>query len=144
MDFDPVCPPSITLCDNAIVEQGSQKLTLIGCFHTFNVASFPFTTHRFFAGVSIGNLRNAPSEFDVTIRVELAQNAHPLGGSTIHIKGDFTQVAQFPESVIQLPIPIGPLTFNEPGLYKAVLLIDGNSINHREFRVISTTAMFNI
>jgi hypothetical protein len=36
MDFEPACPPNIVLCDNVIVEQGTQKLTLVGCFHAFN------------------------------------------------------------------------------------------------------------
>jgi hypothetical protein len=140
MEFDPVCPPSIILCDNVIVEHGTQKLTLVGCFHAFNVPQFPFTTARFFAVVSLGNLHGISPEIDVTIRIEMAQTAHPVSGSTIHIKGDFTRASQLPEAVIQLPVPIGPLVLAQPGLYKAVLLVNGSVVNSRDFRVNSITA----
>jgi hypothetical protein len=139
MDFEPACPPSIVLCDNVIVEQGTQKLTLVGCFHAFNGMTFPFQTPRFFAAVSIANLRGIPEEIDITIRIELSPSAHPVGGSTVRIKGDFSRAAQYPESVIQVPVPIGPISLPQAGLYKAVLLVNGEAVASREFRVNSIT-----
>jgi hypothetical protein len=140
MEFDPACPPAIVFCDQAVVEQGTQKLTMVGCFGAFNVPQFPFQTARFFVCVFIGNLRGIPLENDVTLRIEQAQTAHPLSGTTIHIKGDFAQISLLPESVIQLPIPVGPLTLQYPGLYKAVLLVNGNIVASRDFRVNVITA----
>jgi hypothetical protein len=90
-------------------------------------------------GVSIGNLRGIPPEIDVTVRIELAQSAHPVGGSTVHVKGDFSKVAQLPESVIQVPVPLGPLLFPQADLYKVVLLVNGDIVGSRDFRVNSIT-----
>jgi len=50
--FEAVIAPRIIICDRVIREEGTGKLSLIGCFEGFIGPTFPFLSVPFFAVVA--------------------------------------------------------------------------------------------
>src|SRR5262249_49568445 len=77
-NFEPVVCPAIIFSDGAIREQGTGKLSLIGCFSHFNAPGFPFLSQPFIVTVLLSNIRGPIEHLPVTLRVETPGSAHVL------------------------------------------------------------------
>ena len=68
--FEAVVAPRIILSDRVIREEGTGKLSLIGCFDGFVGQSFPFQSIPFFVTVTLTNIRSFPKQLDIVVRIE--------------------------------------------------------------------------
>lgn len=136
-EIEPTLAHAIILSDGVIREEGTQKLSYIGSFHNFNSPRFPFTSMPFVATAFISNLRADPGEIKITIRIENSDSGHVICSSTagIGFKGKVDR-----NEVFEVPIGMGAITFPGAGLYKAVVLVNNESIGSRDLNVKSITA----
>ncbi len=136
MDCEPTLVKAVTFSDLVIREQGTGKLTLVGCFSNFNVSAFPFTSPPFYATVVMANFRGKLEKVNICLRVEhesglvLASVAAAIG----------TQRDLAPNDAIELPFPLPPMIFQSAGVYKAVVLVNNEIIGQRDLVVRPITA----
>ena len=84
-DFEAVIAPRIILSDRVIREEGSRKLSLIGCFDALFSPTFPFIAGPFFATVGISNIVSFPNELNVVVRVETS-TGHVVASSAVLVQ----------------------------------------------------------
>lgn len=135
------CEPKaiITLSDWMVREAGSGKLTLVGIFHRLRPPTMPFRTGRFFATVSLTNLRGSFKVVNVTLRVEQRGTAHVVFSASAKI--EFKQEHTFSDyDVLDIPIPVGPIPFQEAGTFDIVVLVDSDECGRKPLRVEVVTA----
>ena len=116
----------ISLCDYVIVEKGTEKVSLIGQFERFRLASFPAVAPPFcvFARLTGG-------EGSGTIQLELQD----LG--TLELLENWAQVVQFPDRLTHVGVlfRLNHCTFPRAGYIQATLLADGEWIAQQRFEV---------
>jgi hypothetical protein len=119
----------LTLCDQVVFEQGTQKPTLVGVFTGIAVDGFPSDAQRFdaFAALTDG-----------------------LGDSTIdliaiHLDTDrqvYAQSAEFrfvdPLTVVNLRFRVRQCSFPSAGAYVFALVVDGEEVAQRRIQVYLT------
>ena len=139
---EPALVPGIIFCDYVIREQGSGKLTLVGCFQAFVFKEFPAKKNRFFVVVGVTNLRGQIKEINITARIEDSKSGHVLASASgkLEFTGEGEMPMIQPMNVIELPLPINEITFPAAGTYSAVVLVDNEEISRRNFPVLSVTS----
>ena len=138
MESEPVIT-SLILSDGVIVERGTNKVSLIGCFHSLVLPKFPGVYPGFFATLTVTNLGLATTKLALTIRIENEHTGHVLasGGGQVDIKveatgsTDSTINTEFRKTSIDIPLRFGPVTFPQPGAYLAVVLANNETIFKR-------------
>src|SRR4026209_956277 len=68
--FEAVVSPRIILSDRVIREEGTGKISLIGCFDAFISQGFPYQSPPFFVSVALTNIRKFPKQLDIVVRIE--------------------------------------------------------------------------
>ena len=135
LESEPSVVPGIFLSDLAIVEQGTQKRSLVGCFDQFAFPQFPAAYARFFLTVWVTNIEGTLSEIDLTARIEQKDSAHvvfsssmklPLGGEK-NFKRD---------NILAFSVPVPGINFPTPGTYTVVVLLNGDEVGKRDFNVL--------
>jgi hypothetical protein len=140
---EPALLPAIIFCDQVIKEDGTGKLSLIGCFQGFVFKAFPARKGRFFVVVAVTNLRGQLKELNVTVRIEDPKSGHVLSSSGGHLQftGREGEVPTLqPSMVLELPIPMTNVTFPQAGTYSAVVLVDNELLDRRNFGVVAITS----
>jgi hypothetical protein len=116
----------MTLCDYVLIEAGTNKVSLIGCFSVFRARSFPFVPLPFcvFAPLA-GGMGEGRVELTVT---EVASDLEVYSVfRTIRFPDRFTELrVLFRLAECQLPAA---------GSYLFTLLVDGEWVAHRRIRV---------
>ena len=131
MDPEPVIT-SIILSDGAITEQGTGKVSMIGCFNSIAVPKFPHVHPGFFANIGITNLPPGGSKIALTIRVEVESTGHVLGSAGGDIEFGAPTPGDVPfdlrKMVVDIPIRFGPVVFPQPGPYSIVVLVNNERL----------------
>lgn len=116
----------MALCDYVIVEKGTEKVSLVGEFERFRLASFPTVAPPFcvFATLTGG-------EGSGTIQLDIQD----LG--TLERIEKWTQVVQFPDRLahVRVLFRLNYCTFPRAGYYQANLLADGEWVAQQRFEV---------
>ena len=138
MMSDPVSV-SIVLSDMVICERGTNKNTLIGCFHTLNAPGFPFPTPPFYITVVLTNLASTTKEFNVVVRIE-----DPASGySLVSVGGNMKFAPEFnvtKEMAFELPFVVPPFIIQKPGNYEVKILVNNSDAGKRLLTVNPITA----
>ncbi len=137
MDSEPKA--NIILSDWLVREEGSGKLTLVGIFHRFRPPAVPFRTGRFFATVGLTNLRGVLKTVNVTLRIEERGTAHVIFSASAKVElRDGLHLSD--SDVLDVSIPVGPVSFQSSGMYDVVALLDSEECGRKPFRVEPVTA----
>src|SRR5215211_1879654 len=112
--FEAVVAPRIILSDRVIREEGTGKLSLIGCFDGFVGQSFPFQSIPFFVTVTLTNIRSFPKQLDIVVRIETSAG-HVMASSQAQVrkKPDVPQIPR--HGTIDVIFPFPPVRFDSPG-----------------------------
>lgn len=116
---------AILLCDQAIADAFTGKLSIIGIFQGFNVPGFPAATVPF---VAFLQLIDGEGEYGLTMEVHDLQQDVIIGrsqGATIRFPDRHVKVNQ----IIHVP----PLPLAHAGRYDFVVLADGQEIDRQQF-----------
>lgn len=138
--FEAVVAPRIILSDRVIREEGTRKVSLIGCFDAFISHIFPFQSVPFFATVAITNIIRFPEQMDVVLRME-SSAGHVFASSQAQLSKK-PEAPQIPRSaVIEIVFPFATVRFENPGVFDLVCLVSNEVLARRQFEVRSITAV---
>jgi hypothetical protein len=126
-----------------IREAGSNKPSLIGCFQSFNFPQFPARIGRFFATVSITNLRGKIDELNATCRLEVAGTGHVVSSTSVKIQFAPENPPLDPRVVFDISFPFINVAFPSAGTHTFVVLVDNDEVGRRNIEVSAITAAAN-
>jgi hypothetical protein len=124
---NPIVPrcKAMLLCDQAIVEEGTNKISLINILANFKFSEFPGETPACTLFVQL---------VDATGPYKIAVEIHDLAGGTmvgfmhpIEVQID-DRLAAF-----NLLLPISPIPIPHAGAYDVVVLVDGEELEHQRY-----------
>jgi len=142
MNSDLVCV-SIVLSDMVICERGTNKNTLVGSFNNFNAPRFPFVTPPFFVTIQLTNFLPNTTEFNLTVRVEERASGAVLTSAAGQMKlGGPAELTK--ETVLEIPIPLGPFLVPKAGHYDVVVLVNNEQAGKRLLTFNALTAQSTI
>jgi len=131
---EPTITPAIILSEVSLVAQGGKR-SLINIFDQFAFPQFPATVGRFFATGWIANLAGTVSELELTCRIEMKGSAHVIFSSATKLQ--FSEEQKLDGSTVMgLSVPVGNITFQNPGIYTIVFLLNGEKVGERDFSVL--------
>ena len=130
--MEPVLCSGILLSDGVIREHGTGKLSVIGCFTTYNFQMFPFVAPPFVVTVLLTNVEGQLQGFPITVRIEGATTGHVLASSMAQLN---TEQPVPRTDIFEVPIGIGPVNYPEPGIYKVIVLAQNEDLGHRDLTV---------
>jgi hypothetical protein len=113
---------NLILCDLAIVEKGTEKVSLIGCFRTIYRDQFP-SLPRAFTAFSV--LSGGWKDGSIELRVSRSENQQVV----YRKRGQITFADR--SAVIFANIPTKSCSFPDPGRYLFELLVDDEIIAER-------------
>jgi hypothetical protein len=126
--------PGILMSDVSIVEQGTQKRSIIGVFDQFVFPQFPVQIARFQITGWITNLAGSVTNLELTTRIEEKGSAHVVFSSSANMQ--FPQETTLdPTQILALNAGVAGITFQKPGIYTIVLLLNGEEVGKRDFHV---------
>lgn len=132
LESEPSVIPGIFLSDLSIIEQGTQKRSLIGCFDNFSFPQFPAQYPRFFITIWVTNIEGSLTEIDLTTRIEQKGSAHVVFSSSI--KAQLNEEKKFErKNILAFSIPVPGITFPTPGTYTVVILFNGDEAGSETF-----------
>jgi hypothetical protein len=141
MDFEPTLTQAIVFSDSVIREHGSNKLSLIGTFHQFNVPRFPFQAPPFFITVFLTNIRGKLEQYKISVRIEEKASGYVVASAAAELNSP-NEVKS--TETIQIPFGIFMSQFPSAGLYNVVALAQNESIGSRDLVVNSISAIPNL
>jgi hypothetical protein len=118
---------AILLCDQVIVDALTGKLSIIGIFEQFNVASYPVTTAPCTAFLQ---MTDGIGDYAITLEIHDLTTGTILGraqGPTIVFPNRHAKVNFF--------IPIPPMRLPHAGAHDFVVFADGAEIDRQQFNV---------
>ena len=118
----PICP---------IVEQGTQKRSVIGIFDRLGFPQFPATYGMICITVWLTNIEGTMSELEVTARIELSDSAHVIFSSSVKLGFEERRFQR--DGVIGLTIPAVNVAFPNPGKYTVKILLNGQDAGSARF-----------
>lgn len=131
---EPSIIPGIVMSDLSLIEQGTQKRSVVGIFDQFSFPQFPVQIARFWITAWVANVSGSVTALDLTTRIEEKGTAHVVFSNSI--RHDFgKQHVLDPTAIVALNTPITGIIFQKPGLYSIVLLLNGNPVGERDFHV---------
>jgi hypothetical protein len=116
----------LTLCDLIIVEEETEKVSLIGTFTKLEVEEFPSAPKPFCVFAALTNGSGDATIDLVVTRLDTDEDLYEEGVG-VHFPGKLTEV--------QLLFRIQDWTFPAPGWYQFVLLVDGEWVAQRRLEV---------
>jgi hypothetical protein len=134
LQSEPAVISGILMSDVSIVEQGTQKRSVIGCFDQFVFPQFPVQIGRFFITAWITNLAGTLSEMELTTRIEEKGSAHAVFSSSTNVKFP-AETPLDPTNTMALSTPILGISFQKPGTYTIILLLNGEEVGKRDIHV---------
>jgi hypothetical protein len=130
--MEPVLCSGILLSDGVIREHGTGKLSLIGCFTTYNFQMFPTVAPPFVVTVLLTNLEGQLQNFPITVRIESATSGHVLASSVAQLNTD----QPIPRTdIVEVPVGIPPINYPEPGIFKVKVLAQNEELGQRDLTV---------
>jgi hypothetical protein len=138
--FEPALSPRLVLSDRVIREEGTGKLSLIGCFEMFLAPAFPFHAPLFFVTAGITNIIGTPEEMNITVRIEDPESGHVIASSAVKMTKPPGYTPDFPrDGVLEIPLPFDKVRFEVPATYSVVCLFSNEVIGSRLFAVRALT-----
>ena len=137
LESEPSVIPGILLSDLSIIEQGTQKRSLVGIFDKFAFDQFPANYQRFFITVWASNIEGALTEIDVTSRIEQKGSAHVVFSSSA--KMAFEERKFNRGDIIAFSLAVPTITFPTPGLYTVLILLNGEEVGRRDVDVVQVS-----
>jgi hypothetical protein len=134
LQSEPTVIPGILLSDLSIVEHGTNKRTIVGCFDHLMFPQFPATYGRFFVTTWIANLAGSVSQIELTCQIEEKISGHVMfsTASTLNFETPHT----FEQTqVVALGVPVLGIVFQKAGLYTVIMLLNGEEVGRRDFNV---------
>jgi hypothetical protein len=131
---EPSVVPGILLSDVSIVEAGSNKRSIVGCFDQFEFPQFPAVYGRFFVTAWISNMVGTLSELELTCRLEAKGSGHVVFSNSIHVPFPAEQTFDGTNTAAT-SMAIQGVVFQKPGTYTLVLLLNGATAGERDFIV---------
>ncbi len=125
-------PVGIILSDHVIREQGSNKLTLIGCFTRYNLPRFPIQVPPFWITLLLTNFAG-PGKYSIGARIEIPQKSIIVvnASGSIEFSDLQWQSGGGRDNVFELPIRVPQTQFSFPGTYQVTVLFEGDEIGRR-------------
>lgn len=131
---EPSVVPAILLSDASIVERGSDKRSVVGIFDQVFVQSFPAPFGPFWVTAWVSNVVGTLSELELTCRIQ-ESGGHVVFSSVTRVK--FESEAPFNETTtLAFSSKAGVVRFQKEGVYTVVILLNGNEVGNRDFRVL--------
>ena len=127
---------SIVLCDGIIKEEGSGKLTLVGCFHALGALQFPLMHPGMTALISLTNFQTRTINFDVTVRLQ-DKTGLVLGNAGNHMEAEMFSNADVKSITVDVPVRFPPLYFSQVGVYTVVVLVDNEEVGKKSLPVFT-------
>ena len=121
---------AMLVCDMALREEGTGKVSLIGIFENINAASFP-SVHPELSVYA--KLTDADGEY--VLRLELIQ----LEKARIIASGETTITPSDRMGSVELSFNLRNLVFQEPGLYEFRLSANAKHVGAKTLRVVRST-----
>lgn len=134
LESEPATISGILLSDLSIVEQNTQKRSVIGIFEKLGFPQFPASYGTFCITVWLTNIEGTLSELEVTSRIELAGSAHVIFSSAVKLA--FPERRFERDGVLGLTIPAVNVAFPNPGTYTVKILLNGEDAGKRDFSVV--------
>lgn len=129
---EPAVVPGILMSDLSIVEHGTQKRSIVGCFDQFIFPQFPVTLGRFWVTAWISNLAGTLTALELTCRIQ--KKAHVVFSSSTNMQ--FPQeTALDPTNTLALSTPVDGIVFPGAGVYTIILLLNDDEVGKRDFHV---------
>ena len=134
--YEPVLIYSIVLSDLVIREQGTNKISLIGCFNQFNANKFPFNTPPFFITASITNLTGKiEGVINVTAIVENPHSGHVLSSTPGRLQFSKESPSIPNNMIFEIPFPVVSFTVSKAGVYSVKILFNNQELGQRALTV---------
>ena len=134
--YEPVIVSSIILSDLVIREQGTNKISLIGCFNQFNANKFPFNTPPFFITSSITNLTGKiEGVINVTAIVENPHSGHVLSSTPGRLQFSKDSPPIPNNMIFEIPFPVVPFSIPKAGIYSVKILFNKQELGSRSLTV---------
>jgi hypothetical protein len=112
----------MSFCDYVILEEGTEKASLIGCFGALAASAFPSRSHSFFVYTDLTDgLGRGVADLTIS-RLD--------SGETIHRQ---VKIIDFPSrfSVVRYSMKVGNCRFPIPGAYLVTLEVDRELVAQR-------------
>jgi len=131
---EPSVVPGILLSDVSIVEAGTNKRSIVGCFDQFEFPQFPATYGQFFVTAWISNMIGTLTELELTCRLETKGSGHVVFSNSLHIPFAAEQTFDATNTAAT-SMAVQGVVFQKPGTYTLVLLLNGDKVGERDFIV---------
>jgi hypothetical protein len=139
IESEPSIIPCILLSDLSIVEHGTQKRSLVGCFDQFAFPQFPANYVRFFITFWVSNIEGTISELDLTTRIEQTGSAHVVFSTSIKLPlGEERKFAR--NELMAFSVPVPGIGFPTPGTYRVLILLNGDEVGKRDINVLQVAS----
>ena len=134
--YEPVLVSSIILSDVVIREQGTNKISLVGCFNQFNANKFPFNTPPFFITGSITNITGkVDGVISVTALIEDPNSGHVLSSTPGRLQFSKESPPIPNNMVFEIPFPVVPFAIPKAGMYSVKILFNNQELGKRSLTV---------
>jgi hypothetical protein len=124
----PACN-AFLICDYAIREEGTGKVSLIGIFENINVARFP-SMHGLLCVYA--KLTDAEGEYEIRLELVRLEDLAVIG------RGALTMTIANRMAAAELVFQLGGLVFERPGRYEFRLYANDKSVAIKSFNVLQT------
>lgn len=125
----PACN-AFLICDYAIREEGTGKISLIGIFENINVRRFP-ARHGLLCVYA--KLTDAEGGYDIRLELVRLEDMSVIG------EGILTMAIEDRNAPSELVFQLGGLVFERPGRYEFRLSANGRSVAIKSFNVVQVT-----
>jgi hypothetical protein len=116
----------MSFCDYIIIEEGTGKASLIGCFDTLAVSSFPSPPRSFFISAE---LTGGSGRARVSVRVARPDTDEPIGWARADVRFRHRLF------VVRYRTRVEDCSFPVPGRYAVSLLVDDELAGQRILEV---------
>src|SRR5262245_24547459 len=124
---EPAVVPAILLSDVSIVEQRTNKRSIVGTFEQFIFPQFPATYGRFFVTAWISNIIGTISELELTIRIEAKTSAHVIFSNSL--RTEFEPERTFDQTTtLATSMEVQGVVFPRAAVYTVALLLNGEKV----------------
>jgi hypothetical protein len=118
------------LCDNAFLSI-DKKVNIIGVFETIGAAKFPVTHPKF---VIVGSIKPDKKTFKMSLNIVSDKSNVPVLGNIQEREVNLPEESK--DQNFNFIIEVVNASFNEPGIYKVEISIDGKVVGEIPFKLV--------